>query len=122
MFDNVGNVQNKGVEVALTTVNIDSRRADGFRWTTTLNVGINRNKVTALFNGQPFNGGERDINRVQVGQPIGAFYTLHFQGVDPATGDAIYRGRERRRRHHRGRPHHRRQPAPGLLAAGSPAR
>jgi TonB-linked SusC/RagA family outer membrane protein len=89
-FDNVGNVQNKGVEVALTTVNIDSRRTDGFRWTTTLNVGVNRNKVTALFNGQPFNGGERDINRVEVGQPIGAFYTLNFQGVDPATGDAIY--------------------------------
>ena len=90
VFDNVGNVQNKGFEVALTTVNIDSRRPDGFRWTTTLNVGINRNKVTALFNGQPFNGGERDINRVEVGQPIGAFYTLNFQGVDPATGDAIF--------------------------------
>jgi hypothetical protein len=90
VFDNVGNVRNQGVEVALTTVNIDSRRPDGFRWSTTLNLGINRNKVTALFNGQPFNGGERDINRIEVGQPIGAFYTLHFLGVDPATGDAIY--------------------------------
>jgi TonB-linked SusC/RagA family outer membrane protein len=90
VFDNVGDVQNKGFEVGLTTVNIDSRRPDGFRWTTTLNVGINRNRVTALFQGQPFNGGERDINRVQVGQPIGAFYTLHFLGVDPATGDAIF--------------------------------
>ncbi|HKT61541.1 MAG TPA: TonB-dependent receptor [Gemmatimonadales bacterium] len=90
VFDNVGNVQNKGVELSLTTVNIDSRRPDGFRWSTTLNLGVNRNKVTALFNGQPFNGGERDINRVEVGQPIGAFYTLHFLGVDPATGDAIY--------------------------------
>ncbi len=25
-----------------------------------------------------------------MGQPIGAFYTLQFLGVDPATGDAIY--------------------------------
>jgi TonB-linked SusC/RagA family outer membrane protein len=90
VFDNVGNVQNKGFEIGLTTVNIDSRRAEGFRWSTTLNLGINRNKVTALFNGQPFNGGERDINRVEVGQPIGAFYTLHFLGVDPATGDGIF--------------------------------
>jgi TonB-linked SusC/RagA family outer membrane protein len=90
VFDNVGNVRNKGVELALTTVNIDSRRPEGFRWSTTLNLGINRNKVTALFNNQPFNGGERDINRIEVGQPIGAFYTLHFLGVDPATGDAIY--------------------------------
>ncbi|HET8834098.1 MAG TPA: TonB-dependent receptor [Gemmatimonadales bacterium] len=90
VFDNVGNVRNKGFELALTTVNIDSRRPEGFRWSTPLNLGINRNKVTALFNGQPFTGGERDINRIEVGQPIGAFYTLHFLGVDPATGDAIY--------------------------------
>jgi TonB-linked SusC/RagA family outer membrane protein len=90
VFDNVGAVQNKGFEFALTTVNIDSRRLDGFRWTTTLNLGINHNRVTELFDDQPFNGGERDINRVQVGQPIGAFYTLHFLGVDPATGDAIF--------------------------------
>ena len=83
VFDNVGNVQNKGFEVGLTTVNIDSRRADGFRWTTTLNLGINRNKVTALFNDQPFNGGERDINRVEVGQPIGAFYTLNSRAWIP---------------------------------------
>ncbi|HYC32454.1 MAG TPA: SusC/RagA family TonB-linked outer membrane protein, partial [Gemmatimonadales bacterium] len=90
VFDNVGNVQNKGFELGLTTVNIDSRRPDGFRWTTRLNLGINRNRVTALFQDQPFNGGERDINRVEVGQPIGVFYTLNFQGVDPATGDAIF--------------------------------
>ena len=74
----------------LTTVNIDSRKTDGFRWTTTLNLGFNRNKVTALFNGQPFSDGIRSLNRVAVGQPIGAFYTLNFLGVDPATGDAIY--------------------------------
>ena len=90
VFDNVGKVQNKGFEVALTTVNVDSRRPGGFRWTTTLNLGINRNRVTELYNDQPFNGGERGINRIEVGQPIGAFYTLHFLGVDPATGDAIF--------------------------------
>ena len=81
---------NRGLEFGLTTVNIDSRKADGFRWTTTLNMGFNRNKVTALFNGQPFYDGIRSINRVAVGQPIGAFYTLNFLGVDPATGDAIF--------------------------------
>ncbi len=90
VFDNVGNVINRGLEIGLTTVNIDSRKTDGFRWTTTLNLGFNRNKVTALFNGQPFSDGIRSLNRVAVGQPIGAFYTLNFLGVDPATGDAIY--------------------------------
>jgi TonB-linked SusC/RagA family outer membrane protein len=91
VFDNVGNVINRGFELGLTTVNIDSRKAEGFRWTTTLNLALNRNKVTALFNDQPFSDGIRSLNRVAVGQPIGAFYTLQFLGVDPATGDAIYK-------------------------------
>ncbi len=91
VFDNVGNVINRGLEVGLTTVNVDSREADGFRWTTTLNLAFNRNKVTALFNDQPFSDGIRSLNRVAVNQPIGAFYTLQFLGVDPATGDAIYK-------------------------------
>jgi TonB-linked SusC/RagA family outer membrane protein len=91
VFDNVGNVINRGLELGLTTVNVDSRKADGFRWTTTLNLAFNRNKVTALFNDQPFSDGIRSLNRVAVGQPIGAFYTLQFLGVDPATGDAIYK-------------------------------
>ena len=91
VFDNVGNVLNRGLELGLTTVNVDSRKADGFRWTTTLNLAFNRNKVTALFNDQPFSDGIRDINRVAVNQPIGAFYTLQFLGVNPETGDAIYK-------------------------------
>jgi TonB-linked SusC/RagA family outer membrane protein len=90
VFDNVGNVRNQGLELALTTVNAESRRNDGFRWSTTLNFALNRNKVTGLFDDQPFTGGERSISRVEVGQPIGVFYTLKFLGVDPATGDAIY--------------------------------
>lgn len=90
VFDNVGDVLNKGFEVGLTTVNIDSRKPDGFRWTTTLNLARNINRVTGLFNDQPFNAGERDVSRVQVGHPIGVFHTLNFLGVDPATGDAIF--------------------------------
>jgi hypothetical protein len=56
-------------------------------------VARNINRVTELFNNQPFNEGIRDINRVAVGEPLGAFYTLHFTGVDPATGDAIFEDR-----------------------------
>ncbi|MEP6573010.1 MAG: TonB-dependent receptor [Gemmatimonadota bacterium] len=89
VFSNVGNLQNKGVEVAISTVNLNGS-GSGLRWVTTLNVAANRNRVTKLFDNQPFTGGERDINRVEVGQPLGAFYALKFLGVDPATGDAIY--------------------------------
>ncbi len=88
---NVGNMVNKGFEFSLTTVNLQSNRADGLRWATTLNMAFNQNEVTELFDGQPFNSGIRNVNRVQEGQPLGAFYGYKFEGVDPATGDAIYK-------------------------------
>jgi TonB-linked SusC/RagA family outer membrane protein len=87
---NVGNMENRGVELSLSTVNLQPLQADGLRWTTSLNVSANRNRVTKLYNGQPFSTGLRLINRVQVGEPIGAFYAFKFLGVDPTTGDAIY--------------------------------
>jgi len=90
VFDNVGSMENRGWEVELRTLNVVPAAEDGLRWTTELNFAANRNEVTGLFNDEPFSTGERDINRVQVGQPIGAFYTVKFLGVDPATGDAIY--------------------------------
>jgi TonB-linked SusC/RagA family outer membrane protein len=88
--DNVGAMENNGFEVGLTTVNLERNSPGGLRWTTTLNFAANRNRITELFNDEPFTAGIRSINRVEVGQPIGAFYALKFTGVDPQTGDAIY--------------------------------
>ena len=90
VFANVGTMENRGWEVALRTLNLVPSDDDGLRWTTELNFAANRNRVTGLFNDEPFSTGERDINRVEVGQPIGAFYTVKFLGVDPQTGDAMY--------------------------------
>lgn len=90
VFTNIGNIENRGVELQLTTENFRSSRPDGFHWTTDFNVATLKNEVTALYNDEPFNSGIRSLNRVEVGQPLGAFQTLRFKGVDPATGDAIY--------------------------------
>jgi TonB-linked SusC/RagA family outer membrane protein len=89
--DNIGGVQNKGVEVALTVVPIQPTKADGFRLVSSLNLSVNRNRVTALYQDQPYSTGYYDVNRVQVGKPLGEFHAYHFLGVDPATGDAIYK-------------------------------
>jgi TonB-linked SusC/RagA family outer membrane protein len=88
--DNIGAMSNKGLELQLTVVPIQPAKADGFRLVTSMNVATNRNRVTKLYGNQPFNLGYYDINRVEVGQRLGAFYAYHFLGVDPATGDAIY--------------------------------
>jgi TonB-linked SusC/RagA family outer membrane protein len=90
IWDNVGNIENRGFELGLNTINIEPRFEDGFRWTSDFNIAWNRNRVTELFGDQPFNSGIDGINRIQEGQPLGAFQTLKFLGVDPQTGDALY--------------------------------
>lgn len=89
--DNIGGIQNKGTEIALTVVPIQPSKADGFRLITSANISTNRNRVTALYNNQPFSTGYYDMNRVEVDRPLGEFHAYKFLGVDPATGDAIYK-------------------------------
>jgi TonB-linked SusC/RagA family outer membrane protein len=93
VWDNVGNVENRGIDLGITTQNFRPSSEAGFAWTTTLNLTHNDNKVTNLYDGQGFTTGinGRETSRVQVGQPIGAFYMYKFDGVDPLTGDAIFR-------------------------------
>jgi TonB-linked SusC/RagA family outer membrane protein len=83
---NIGQLQNKGLEVVLNTVNIDK----AFVWTSSLNFAMNRNKVLSLYEDQPIDDMGRGGNRVEVGQPIGIFYGLNCLGVDPTTGNLVY--------------------------------
>lgn len=90
VFANVGEIENRGVELRINTVNVEPRVAGGFAWTSDFNISFNRNEVLALFDDEPFNAGTRSVNRVEVGHPLGAFHMLRFLGVDPQTGDAIH--------------------------------
>jgi TonB-linked SusC/RagA family outer membrane protein len=90
IFANVGEVENRGVELRVSTVNVEPRTVGGLGWTSELNISFNRNEVLALFDDEPFNAGTRSVNRVEVGHPLGAFHMLRFLGVDPATGDALF--------------------------------
>ncbi|MVT42693.1 SusC/RagA family TonB-linked outer membrane protein [Chitinophaga oryziterrae] len=85
VYRNAGDMENKGVEITLNSRNIDAK---DFVWTTTLNLGYNKNRVKNI-GGQIFesSGGEQ---RAVEGQPIGTFYMAKFAGVDPANGDALY--------------------------------
>lgn len=46
VFANLGEVENKGLEVALNTVNIDN---DNFRWSSSVVFSFNRNKIKSLY-------------------------------------------------------------------------
>ncbi|MBG8552586.1 SusC/RagA family TonB-linked outer membrane protein [Hymenobacter guriensis] len=82
-LQNLGKMDNKGVEFALNTQNL----VGNFTWSTNFNASYNKNKVVNL-NGQVIEGGY--INRAVEGQPIGVFYTVEYAGVDPENGDALY--------------------------------
>ncbi len=88
--DNVGNIENKGVELELTTDIIRGRGPGSFSWQANYNYSHNKNRVTALYQDQPIYAGIDQVNSVRVGEPLGAFYLIKFLGVDPQTGDAIY--------------------------------
>jgi TonB-linked SusC/RagA family outer membrane protein len=89
---NIGNIENRGFELAVETINLRSDRADGLHWSTNLNATWNRNEVTKLYEGQQFTTGVngRQTSLVREGQPLGMFYMQRFLGVDPATGNAMH--------------------------------
>ena len=73
---NVGSIQNRGIEFALTTQNV---RARNFLWTTTINLATSTNEVLSLENDEPFDQGFG--SRVAVGQPLGAFFGYETNGL-----------------------------------------
>ncbi|WP_316734758.1 TonB-dependent receptor [Pedobacter aquatilis] len=83
---NIGDMQNQGLEFSLNTRNFIGE----FKWSTSFNISLNRNKVLRLVNDQPIFTGGRFLGRVAVGEPLGYFYGKAYAGVDPSNGDAIY--------------------------------
>lgn len=81
VLDNLGETSNKGIEVLLTTRNIDSK---DFRWETTLNFSANTNKIVDLYGDKKSDVG----NRWFIGQPINVIYDYQMTGVWQTGEDA----------------------------------
>jgi len=89
VLQNIGDMENKGFELQLNAA-VLKPGGSGLHWNADFNIAWNHNKVLKLFENQPIPVGGYDVGRIDVGHPLGAFYVLHFTGVDPATGDAIF--------------------------------
>jgi TonB-linked SusC/RagA family outer membrane protein len=90
---NLGAVQNKGLELAVTTRNFVS----DFKWTTNANITFNRNKVLAMSTNaeQIFasaNGQTANSNVTQKGYPIGMFYGRRQLGIFQSDQEATEYG------------------------------
>lgn len=71
---NIGKTSNKGFEVQLGTVNLDR---GSFRWSTDLNVSVNRNKIVDLYG----NSTNDIASGWFIGQPIDVNYGYVFDGI-----------------------------------------
>jgi TonB-linked SusC/RagA family outer membrane protein len=86
-MQNIGSVQNKGIEFVINTVNLTGN----ITWNTNFNISFNKNEVTSLGSQAIIdNGSARYMNIVKVGEPIGVFYGAEYAGVDPVNGDALW--------------------------------
>lgn len=78
---NVGEVENRGMEFTLNTVNLTG----DFRWNSGFTFTLNRNKLTRLYD--EGNVIDRNVQwfyhstRTQVGQPLGQFYGYVADGI-----------------------------------------
>lgn len=79
IWKNVGSVQNRGLELELTTKNFTGE----FRWNTSANIAFNNNEVLALGadNAPIYTGFSSSTNIIQVGKELNSFYLYKAIGV-----------------------------------------
>lgn len=75
---NVGSMENKGIELALNTVNVQTNNVT---WTSTFNISMNKNKVLSLATPSDIFGVggpnfTNPTNIIRIGEPVGSFWGL----------------------------------------------
>lgn len=103
MMDNVGTVDNWGLEFELNTANLVTKN---FKWNSSLNVSLNRNKITSLgTDNSDIRIGQGKTIIQRVGHPVNSYMLLRAErtlraddfesdGITPKKGIAIYAGQK----------------------------
>jgi TonB-linked SusC/RagA family outer membrane protein len=89
VYQNVAETKNEGVELAMTTQNIDK---GGFKWSSTVTFTRNQEKITKLTDGKDIITNERES--LLLDHPINSFYTFKKLGIwqeNEADEAALYR-------------------------------
>jgi TonB-linked SusC/RagA family outer membrane protein len=81
VWDNLGKVSNKGLEVSVKGLVIDKTN---FKWETSVNFSTNKNKIIDLYGDKKSDIG----NSWFIGQPVNVIYDYQLQGVWQAGEDA----------------------------------
>ncbi|CAN0491499.1 unnamed protein product, partial [Scytosiphon promiscuus] len=90
-IQNVGSLENRGVDISLNGVIIES---DDFQFDATINFSTFKNKVTDLgiksfIETKRLPAPANDANsQLIVGEPVGTFWGAMYEGIDSETGEA----------------------------------
>ncbi len=76
VLQNVGKSRNTGIEVAVSTVNVDMG-GEGFKWTTDFNLNSNKEEIVEIYTGK-----KDDIGSLYfIGQPLTVYYDYEKLGI-----------------------------------------
>ena len=87
MWDNVGVMVNKGVDLNLNAVVLQTI---DFQWSVNANVGYTHNCISELYGDVDEYELANTNTKLKVGHPLGEFYINRYAGVNPANGDALW--------------------------------
>lgn len=88
VFRNIGEVENKGIELGINSVNV---RSGDFTWETSFNISSISNNVVRLEQSNQLGGLDGvQTHILTTDAPLGSFYLIPFEGVDPESGNSIF--------------------------------
>jgi TonB-dependent starch-binding outer membrane protein SusC len=84
---NVGQIQNRGIELTLGVQPVKSLKPGGFNWTSTFIFTYNNNRVKKLYDGLQELPGNPST---RVNRSLGSVFTQQYAGVNAATGRPMW--------------------------------
>jgi TonB-linked SusC/RagA family outer membrane protein len=89
-WQNIGNSENTGVELSISTTNIKSRN---FTWTTDFTIGFNKNRLSGFGSDTIQNANAYGIVQIyHNGGTLYSWYAKEYYGIDPANGSMLWVG------------------------------
>ena len=89
-WENIGNSENTGVELSISTTNIKSTN---FTWTTDFTIGFNKNRLSGFGKDTIQNANAYGIVQIyHNGGTLYSWYAKEYYGIDPANGSMLWVG------------------------------
>lgn len=88
VYRNVGEIQNRGFEINITSLNFVAKKEGGFTWSTDFNLAHNSNKLKKSYRGTQVNFTD-GISWIE-GEDIRTYYLVRWAGVDPYDGSPMW--------------------------------